>query len=387
MKNFNFLPFHKPHITEEEINEVVDSLKNGWITMGKKTIEFENRFKDYIGSKNAVAVNSGTAALHLALRVIGLKEGDEVIIPSTTFVATSEVVNYFNARPIMVDIEPNTHLIDVNKIEEKITDKTKAIIPVHFSGQPADMDEILEIAKKYNLYVIEDAAHALPAWYKGKKVGTIGDITAFSFYATKTLATGEGGMATTENDEWADRMRVLRLHGISKDAWKRYSKEGSWEYDVIENGYKYNTTDINSALGLAQLKKLEWMWQERVKIAEKYNEVFKDYEELILYRVKNDRVSSWHLYPLKLNLEALKINRNQFIEELKKRGIGTSVHFIPLYRFSYYKKHFDYKPEDFPNSERVFERVISLPIFPGMKDKEIEYVVENILDLVKNNRR
>ena len=381
------IPFHKPFISEEEINEVVDSLKNGWITMGKKTIEFENRFKDYIGSKNAVAVNSGTAALHLALRVIGLKEGDEVIIPSTTFVATAEVVNYFNARPIMVDIEPNTHLIDVNKIEEKITDKTKAIIPVHFSGQPADMDEILEIAKKYNLYVIEDAAHALPAWYKGKKIGTIGDITAFSFYATKTLATGEGGMATTENDEWADRMRVLRLHGISKDAWKRYSKEGSWEYDVIENGYKYNTTDINSALGLAQLKKLEWMWQERVKIAEKYNEAFKDYEELILYRVKNDRVSSWHLYPLKLNLEALKINRNQFIEELKKRGIGTSVHFIPLYRFSYYKKHFDYKPEDFPNSEWVFERIISLPIFPGMKDKEIEYVVENILDLVKNNRR
>ncbi len=381
------IPFHKPYITEEEINEVVDSLKNGWITMGKKTIEFENRFKDYIGSKNAVAVNSGTAALHLALRVISLKEGDEVIIPSTTFVATAEVVNYFNAKPVLVDIELDTHLIDVNKIEEKITDKTKAIIPVHFSGQPADMDEILEIAKKYNLYVIEDAAHALPAWYKGKKIGTIGDITAFSFYATKTLATGEGGMATTENDEWADRMRVLRLHGISKDAWKRYSKEGSWEYDVIENGYKYNTTDINSALGLAQLKKLEWMWQERIKIAEKYNEAFKDYEELILYKVKGDRVSSWHLYPLKLNLEALKIDRNQFIEELKRRGIGISVHFIPLYRFSYYKKHFDYKPEDFPNSEWVFERIISLPIFPGMKDKEIEYVVENILDLVKKNKR
>ncbi len=381
------IPFHRPYITEEEINEVVDSLKNGWITMGKKTIEFENRFKDYTGSKNAVAVNSGTAALHLALRVIELKEGDEVIVPSTTFVATAEVVNYFNAKPVLVDIEPDTHLIDVNKIEEKITDKTKAIIPVHFSGQPADMDEILEIAKKYNLYVIEDAAHALPAWYKEEKIGTIGDITAFSFYATKTLATGEGGMATTENDEWADRMRVLRLHGISKDAWKRYSKEGSWEYDVIENGYKYNTTDINSALGLAQLKKLEWMWQERIKIAEKYNKAFKDYEELILYRVKDDRVSSWHLYPLKLNLEALKIDRNQFIEELKRRGIGTSVHFIPLYRFSYYKKHFDYKPENFPNSEWVFERVVSLPIFPGMKDKEIEYVIENILDLVKKNRR
>ncbi|RUM50249.1 MAG: UDP-4-amino-4,6-dideoxy-N-acetyl-beta-L-altrosamine transaminase [Hydrogenothermus sp.] len=381
------IPFHRPYITEEEINEVIDSLKNGWLTMGKKTIEFENKFKDYIGSKNAVAVNSCTAALHLALKFIGLKEGDEVIVPSTTFVATAEVVNYFNAKPVLVDIEPDTHLIDVNKIEEKITDKTKAIIPVHFSGQPADMDEILNIAKKHNLYVIEDAAHALPAWYKGKKIGIIGDLTAFSFYATKTLATGEGGMITTNNDEWADRLRILRLHGISKDAWKRYTKEGSWEYDVIENGFKYNTTDINSALGLAQLKKLEWMWKKRTEIAQKYNEVFKDYEELILYKVKDDRTSSWHLYPLKLNLEALKINRNQFIEELKKRGIGTSVHFIPLYRFSYYRKNFDYNPKDFPNSEWIFERVVSLPIFPGMSDEDINHVIENIIDLVKKSKR
>ena len=381
------IPFHRPYITEEEINEVVDSLKNGWLTMGKKTIEFENKFKEYIGSKNAVAVNSCTAALHLALKAIGLKEGDEVIVPSTTFVATAEVVNYFSAKPVLVDIEPDTHLIDINKIEEKITDKTKAIIPVHFSGQPADMDEILKIAEKYNLYVIEDAAHALPAWYKGKKIGTIGDITAFSFYATKTLATGEGGMATTENDEWADRMRVLRLHGISKDAWKRYSKEGSWEYDVIENGYKYNTTDINSALGLAQLKKLEWMWQERVKIADKYNEAFKDYEELILYRVKDDRISSWHLYPLKLNLETLKIDRNQFIEELKKRGIGTSVHFIPLYKFSYYKKHFNYRLKDFLNSEWVFERVFSLPIFPGIGEEKLDYIIDNVINLIKKSRK
>ena len=381
------IPFHRPYITEEEINEVVDSLKNGWLTMGKKTIEFENKFKEYIGSKNAVAVNSCTAALHLALKAIGLKEGDEVIVPSTTFVATAEVVNYFSAKPVLVDIEPDTHLIDINKIEEKITDKTKAIIPVHFSGQPADMDEILKIAEKYNLYVIEDAAHALPAWYKGKKIGTIGDITAFSFYATKTLATGEGGMATTENDEWADRMRVLRLHGISKDAWKRYSKEGSWEYDVIENGYKYNTTDINSALGLAQLKKLEWMWQERVKIADKYNEAFKDYEELILYRVKDDRISSWHLYPLKLNLETLKIDRNQFIEELKKRGIGTSVHFIPLYKFSYYKKHFNYRLKDFLNSEWVFERVFSLPIFPGIGEEKLDYIIDNVINLIRKSRK
>lgn len=379
------IPFHRPYITEDEINEVVDSLKKGWITMGYKTVEFENRFKEYIGSKNAVAVNSCTAGLHLALRAIGLKEGDEVIVPTITFVATAEVVNYFKAKPVLVDVEKDTHLIDASKIEEKITPKTKAIIPVHYSGQPADMDEILEIAKKYNLFVIEDAAHSLPAWYKGRIVGTIGDITAFSFYATKTLATGEGGMITTDNDEWAEKIRILRLHGISKDAWKRYSKEGSWEYDVLDNGYKYNMTDINAALGLAQLKKLHWMWEERVRIADAYNHAFKEYEELIPYIVKSDRVSSWHLYPLKLNLEALKISRNQFIEELKSRGIGTSIHFIPLYRFSYYKDQgYD---KNYPNSEWIFEKVLSLPIFPGMTQQEVNYIIENVIDIVNKNKR
>ncbi len=380
------VPFHRPYITNDEVVEVEDCLRNGWITMGKKTVEFERKFGEYIGTKNSVAVNSCTAALHLSLRVIGLKEGGEVIAPSTTFVATAEVVNYFNAKPVLVDIDQETHLIDVSKIEEKITKRTKAIIPVHFSGQPADMDEILEIAKRYNLYVIEDAAHALPASYKGRKIGTIGDLTCFSFYATKTLATGEGGMVTTENDEWADRIRVLRLHGISKDAWKRYSREGTWEYDVLENGYKYNMTDINAALGLAQLRKLEWMWKKRREIAEKYNEAFKDLEEIILYKVKKDRETSWHLYPLKLNLEALKISRNEFIERLKERGIGTSVHFIPLYRFSYYRR-FGYKIEDFPNSEWVFERVVSLPIFPGMTDEEVNYVIENVVEILKDARR
>ena len=380
------IPFHKPCITEEEEKEVLDSLKNGWLTMGKKTMKFESLFRSYIGSKNAVAVNSCTAALHLALKVIGLEKGDEVIVPSMTFVATAEVVNYFKAKPVLVDVEKETHLIDVNEIEKKITPKTKAIIPVHYSGQPCDMDEILEIAERYNLYVIEDAAHALPAWYKERKVGTIGDITAFSFYATKTLATGEGGMVTTDNDEWAERMKILRLHGISKDAWKRYSKEGSWEYDVLENGYKYNMTDINAALGLAQFRKLEWMWKEREKIANMYDEAFREYEEVVLYKVKPDRVTSWHLYPLRLNLESLRISRNRFIEELKNRGIGTSVHFIPLYRFSYYKR-MGYDAKDFANSEWIFERVVSLPIFPGMKKKEVEYVIGNVIDIVTKNRR
>ncbi len=385
MKSMN-IPFHKPYITENDIISVVDSLRKGWITMGNKTLEFEEKFNDYIGSQYSVAVNSCTAALHLALKVIGIVEGDEVIVPSTTFVATAEVVNYFKAKPVLVDVDPETHLIDVSKVEEKITRKTKAIIPVHFSGQPADMDEILELANRYSLFVIEDAAHALPAWYKERKIGTIGDLTCFSFYATKTLVTGEGGMVTTENDEWAEKIRVLRLHGISKDAWKRYSKDGTWEYDVLENGYKYNMTDINAALGLTQLGKLEWMLEKRKEIAKKYNNAFKNLEEVILYKVKEDRETSWHLYPLKLNLDALKITRNEFIEKLKERGIGTSVHFIPLYRFSYYSK-FGYKIEEFPNSEWIFERVVSLPIFPGMTNEEIDYVIENVVEILKDARR
>ncbi len=380
------IPFHKPYITEDEINSVVNSLKNGWITMGKKTFEFENKFKDYINIKNAVAVNSGTAALHLSLKMINLKPQDEVIMPTITFASTAEVVRYFNAKPVLVDVERDTHLIDVAKIEEKITKNTRAIIPVHYGGQICDMNEIMDIAKKYKLYVIEDAAHSLPAWYKGNKIGGFGNMTCFSFYATKTLTTGEGGMITTNNDKWTERMDILRLHGISKDAWKRYDKNGSWEYDVIEAGFKYNTTDLNSAMGIEQLKKLELMWKERERTANIYDNAFKEYSELILYKIKRDRVSAYHLYPIKLNMEALKIDRNQFIELLKKRGIGTSVHFIPLYRFSYYKK-MGYQVDDYPNSEWVFKRLISLPIYPGMKDDEINYVIGNIIELIKKYKR
>jgi len=381
------IPFHRPFVGKEEEKELLDALANGWITMGIKTIKFEEKFRQYIGSTHAVAVSSCTAALHLALRVVGLEEGDEVLVPAITFVATAEVVNYFKVRPVFVDVDPNTGLIDIKDLAKKITDKTKVIIPVHYSGQPCDMDEILEIARERNLFVIEDAAHALPAWYKGKKIGTIGDITAFSFYATKTLATGEGGMATTENEDWAEKMRILRLHGISKDAWKRYTKEGSWEYDVLDNGYKYNMTDLNAALGLAQLRKLEKMWQKRVNIAEKYHEAFSQFEALIPYPVKSDRVSSWHLYPLRLNLNVLSIDRNRFIDELKKRGISVSVHFIPLYRFSYYRKYLGDVLSAFPGSEKFFQSEISLPIYPSMTDEEVYYVIENVIDVAKENMR
>lgn len=381
------IPFHKPYITDEEIAEVVDSLKSGWITMGPKTIKFEEEFGLYIDSKHAIAVNSCTAALHLALKAIDLKPNDEVIIPTMTFTATGEVVCYFGAEPIIVDVEKDTHNINVSLIEKAITPKTKAIIPVHFAGQPCDMDIIMQLAKSYQLRVIEDAAHSLPAWYKDTKIGMISDMTCFSFYATKTLATGEGGMVTTENDEWAEKIKILRLHGISKDAWKRYTNEGSWYYEVVEAGYKYNMTDIQAALGLAQLKKVELMWEMRKEIAQKYTKAFEHLEEIITPYTKPDRKTAWHLYVIKLNLDALKIDRNKFIEELKQRGISASVHFIPLHRHPFYKNTFGYIVKDFPDAEWIYERIISLPIYPGMTDEDVDSVIESTEDVCKTFRR
>jgi perosamine synthetase len=381
------IPFHKPYITDEEINEVVDTLRSGWITMGPKTIRFEEEFARYIGAPHAVAFNSGTAALHLALKVIDLHPEDQVIIPTTTFTATGEVITYFNATPAIVDVDTDTHNISTSAIEKAITPRTKAVIPVHFGGQPCDMDEIQEIARKHNLYVIEDAAHSLPAYYKERRVGTIGDVTCFSLYSTKPLAVGEGGMATTQNAEWADRMRVLRLHGISKDAWKRYAKGGSWYYEVLEAGFKYNTTDLQAALGLAQLKKVERLWQKRQDIARRYTEAFSSVPQLITPVVKPDRETAWHLYVIKLNLEALSIDRNSFIEKMRERGIETSVHFIPLHRHPHYRNTYGSNPKNFPCAEWIYERSISLPIYPGMTDAEVNYVAETVIDLCNTSKR
>jgi perosamine synthetase len=375
------IPFHKAHITDEEINLVVEAIKSGWLTMGPKTIEFEEKFRDYIFQNEnekgyAISCNSCTAALHLALKAIGLKSGDEVIVPTNTFIATAEVVTYFGAKPVLCDIEENTHNIDVSKIENLITEKTKAIIPVHFAGQPCDMDEILNIAKKYNLFVIEDAAHALPSRYKGKMIGTIGDITCFSFYATKTLTTGEGGMATTFNENYAKNMKINRLHGISRDAWDRYTLKGSWYYDVVDNGLKYNTTDINSALGLAQLKKVDWMRKRREEIANMYTSAFKR-TKVIPPTIKSDRETSWHLYVIKVN------NRDELYDKLKEEGIGASVHFIPVHKHPYYKNTFKYKDSDYPVANYVFEKSLSLPIYPDLTKEEIEYIIDKVLKYAK----
>jgi perosamine synthetase len=372
------IPFHKTHTTEEEINAAVAAIQSGWVTMGPKTVEFEKAFQAYIGSKEAVSMNSATAALHLALKAVGIKRDDEVIVPTNTFVATAEVVTYFDAVPVLCDIEEDTHNIDVSKIEALITEKTKAVIPVHFAGQPCDMDEIYAIANKYNLKVVEDAAHALPSSYKGEKVGNLTDtdVTCFSFYATKTLSTGEGGMATTNNADFAKCMRINRLHGISRDAWDRYTTKGAWYYEIVDNGNKYNTTDINAAIGLVQLKKQDMLRDKRAKIAQKYNEAFQDDKNIVTPCVKDDRETAWHLYVIKID------NRDEVIEKLKSAGVGCSVHFIPIHKHPYYKETYHYKNEDYPVANAVFEKSLSLPIYPDMSEEEVDFVIKKVKEIV-----
>src|SRR5437016_2307608 len=382
-----FISFHVPAIGAEEIRAVTETLESGWLTRRTRVKRFEDDCAEYIGSTHAVAVNSGTAALHLALDAIGIRQDDEVIVPTMTFTATAEVVLYFKAKPVLVDCQEDTLNLDPKQIEAAITSKTKAIIPVHFGGQPCDMTPILEIAKTHKLFLVEDAAHALPASYEGNKIGNIGDITCFSFYATKTITTGEGGMATTDNPEWAERMRMMSLHGISHDAWKRYTKEGSWYYEILSPGFKYNLTDIAAAIGIEQLKKCNEFWEARQRIAMNYAKAFADLQEIQVPTCRNDVQHAWHLFVIQLNLERLKINRNQFIEALREKEIGTSVHFIPLHLHPYYRDKFGYKPEDFPNASAAFERIVSLPIYPGMIEGNVRDVIVAVRKLIQEYRR
>jgi UDP-4-amino-4,6-dideoxy-N-acetyl-beta-L-altrosamine transaminase len=394
----DFLPFALPVIEEEEISEVLDVLKSAWITTGPKVKLFEREFAEYIGCKHAIAVNSCTAALHLALEAIGIGEGDEIITSPMTFAATSEVIRYFKAKPLFVDIDSTTMNLDVERLENTIQKRCesrdgkrlKAIIPVHYAGYPCDMDAIMALASRYELRIIEDAAHAFPTFYKRKMIGTLGDITCFSFYATKNITTGEGGMITTENEEYADRMRIMSLHGISKDAWKRYTAEGSWYYEIVAPGYKYNLTDIAAGLGVAQLRKADAFLKRRRQIADRYHEAFQGLSELDLPLVvegEEGTTHSWHLYVIRLNLHQLKIDRNKFIDELRQKGICTSVHFIPLHIHPYYRETYGYQPDDFPVAYGTYQRIISLPIYAKMTDNDVERVIESVTDIVKSNRR
>jgi dTDP-4-amino-4,6-dideoxygalactose transaminase len=376
------IPFHRADLGEEEVQAVSDVIRSGWLTMGARTFEFERQFAHYIGASHAIAVSSCTAALHLALEAIGIRRDDEVLVPTTTFTATAEVVTYLGARPVLVDVDPDTLNANPLDMRRKITSRTKAIIPVHFAGNPCDMEEILALAAQHDLHVIEDAAHSLPATYKGKRIGTISELTAFSFYATKTLTTGEGGMITTENQEYANRLQVMRLHGIARDAWKRYSSEGSWFYEVLETGFKYNFTDLQAALGIVQLAKCDAMNLARQRIAECYTRAFQSIEALQVPSISSDRESSWHLYVLRLHLDQLRIDRNRFIRELAERGVSTSVHFIPLHLQPVYQRHYQYKPGDFPVAEREYQRSLSLPIYPAMREEEIEQVIWAVSDVI-----
>lgn len=386
MKN-DFLLFHKPFISEEEIDEIVDTVRSGWISMGPKTIRFENNFSEYIGVNKSVAVSSWTAAGHLSLEAFGINEGDEVILPTMTFPATAEIVCYFKAKPVMVDVDEDTLNISLEAIEKAITSKTKAIIPVHYAGQPCDLDEIHAIAKKHNLKVLEDAAHSLPARYKGKKIGTISDVTCFSFYATKTLSTGEGGMICTNNEEIAERVKIMRLHGINRDAWKRYTESGSWYYEVVAPGYKYNFTDLQASLGLPQLKKVDAMWNSRKRIAAKYTEALKDLDIIQLHTIKPDRDSSWHLFPIRLYLDRLTKNRAQIINELRERNIGVGVHFMPVHQHLYYRETFNLSDENYPVASAAFPRLISLPIYPGMTDENVDKVIDVLIDILNKFKK
>ncbi|MBQ9957690.1 MAG: DegT/DnrJ/EryC1/StrS aminotransferase family protein [Clostridia bacterium] len=387
IKRNEFLPFCKPCYDEEEINAVTDVIKSGWWTKGNVTKEFERIFADYVGAKYAVAVNSCTAAMHLALLAKGIGEGDEVISTPMTFCSTINNIVHVGAKPVLVDVDAKTGLIDVDKIEAAITDKTKAIIPVHYAGRCCDMDKINAIAKKHNLFVLEDAAHGLSTEYKGKRIGGQGNTAAFSFYVTKNISTAEGGMLTTDDPEVYEKASILSLHGMSKDAWARYGDKCDWHYEIEEPGFKYNITDIASALGIEQMKKLDDMQKIRDEYVEIYNNAL-DKINGIDYLKDNDFCkSSNHLYIINIDNSKFDITRDDFINILRDCNIGTSVHFIPIFLHPFYKDLLGYKKGDFPVSEKLFDGIISLPLFPSMTREDVIYVTEVLREIAEKHAK
>ncbi len=383
-KRETFLPYAVPLIDDEDINEVVETLKSGWVAKGPRTIEFEKRFAEYTGAKYAVAMNSATAALHIALIAGGVKPGDEVITTPITFAATANTIIHVGATPVFVDVDPETFCIDVNKIEEKITDKTTAIVPVHYTGHACDMDKIRAIAEKYDLFVSEDAAHAIDTFYKGDLIGKKGDCASFSFYATKNICTGEGGMLTTNSEDIAEKARVMSTHGMNKAAWNRYGKGGAWRYDIEYPGHKYNMFDIQAALAKTQMNKLSAMQDRRKEIVKKYKEGFSTLDGIKLPPEADYTTHSWHLYVVRLELDKLTIDRDKFIELMGEANIGTSVHFIPVHLMSYYRENFGYKEGDFPVAESYFDTILSLPLYPKMTDEDVQDVINAVTHIISN---
>lgn len=388
-----FLHFAPPLIGEEEIEEVVETLRGGWITTGQRAQRFEEDFRRYLGAPAALAVNSATSAMHIALAALGIGEGDAVVSTTMTFVSTIHVIEHQRAQPLLVDVERDTLNIDPDQVEAAVRahPNTRAIMPVHLYGHPAEMDAIHAIARRYNLAVVEDAAHSLPARYKGRTIGAPADghdhphMVAFSFYATKNLTTGEGGMLTGPA-ELIDAARVWSLHGMSRDAFKRYTSEGSWRYDVVLPGFKYNMPDLQAAIGLHQLARLDEMQRRRRAIVAQYDEALGAMPELEIPVTRPDVESAWHIYLLRLRTETLTIGRDQFIEELRRRNIGASVHFIPIHQHTYYRGRYELDPAQFPVAQAEFERMLSLPLSPAHSDRDVADVIEAVTDVVKEYR-
>ncbi len=382
-----FLPFALPEIGEEEIEEVVVTLRSGWLTGGPRVQRFEKGFRRATGAQHAVALSSCTAGLHLALLAAGIGPGDEVITTPFTFCATVNVIIHAGATPVLADICEEDNNIDPEQVARKITPRTKALMPMHYGGQPCQMDELLSLARAHGLRLIEDAAHALGAQHRGRLIGALSDAAVFSFYPIKAITTGQGGMLTTNDEALADQVRILSLHGLSKNAWNRYAEGGSAEYQVLAPGFNYSMTDIQAAIGVHQLEKLERFQTRRMHLAGVYDRLLADVPEVIRPRTRDDVIHAWHLYPIRLELDRLRITRNEFIEELRRRGIGTSLHFIPIHLHPYYREAMGFQPGDFPMAERVYAGLISLPLYPRMQDTDVERVVIAIRDIVRANKR
>lgn len=388
MPRSTYLPYSPPSIGQEEIDEVVDTLRSGWITTGPKTKAFEREFGTYVGApgETSLMLNSCTAGLHVALIALGIGPGDEVVVPALTFAATANVVEHVGARPVLADVSADTLCIDPEAIETAVTPRTRAIVPVHYAGHPADLDPIFEIARRHDLEVIEDAAHAVPTRYRGVMVGSRDNLAAFSFYATKNLTTAEGGALTGRPDLLA-RGRVIGLHGMSADSWKRFDKSGTWRYDVEMPGFKYNMTDLQAAIGTHQLRKLATFHARRREIAVRYREAFADIDSLELPTERSDAESAWHLFVLRIRPDRLSVDRQGFIDRLTEANIGTSVHYTPLHMMSYYAQTYDIRPDDFPTSLDAFERMLSIPLHPGLSDDDVADVIEAVATIARDAAR
>jgi len=380
-----FLSFSPPSLGDLERAEVMDTLHSDWITTGPKTKAFESKLAQYLGAPGIVALNSCTAGLHVGLVALGIGPGDEVIVPAMTFCATANVVEHVGARPVLVDVSPDTLNMDPVAAARAITPRTKAIIPVHYAGHPVDLDPIFELAQKHGLAVMEDAAHAIPAKYKGVMVGSRDNLAAFSFYATKNLTTVEGGCLTGAQG-LLDKARIIGHHGMNRDAWKRFDKSGSWYYEVVLPGFKYNMTDVQAAIGLHQLDRLKGFQVRRREVVAAYAKGLGDLAAIQLPVERAEVESAWHLYVIRLNLAKLSIDRNTFIEELKARNIGTSVHYLPVHMHPFYRDKYGYKPEDCPVAADAFNRMITLPLHPGLSDEDVQDVVDAVRDIISTHR-